>query len=274
MSMQMGQTRSDGSFQVAGVAPGVYNITARPMAPPSGQQEVALGQLTVASEDLDNVLLVLSRGAIARGTIVSDDGTPLPFRPAAVRLAPTPAEPNTVPMGMGMSTVNEDWTFELPGLFDRAYLRASLAEPGDWVFKGIYHRDQDVTDTPLEFVPGQTLEGFQVVFTQKATEITGLVRDDKGQSVLDATVVVFPGDSSKWKYQSRYLRTARVDQDGRFRVRNLPPFDDYRLIAVKDLEDGRSADPEFLESIRDLAARVSLNEGQTSAQDLRVQQVP
>jgi Carboxypeptidase regulatory-like domain len=274
MPPQMGQTRGDGSFQVAGIAPGTYNITARQMGPPTGQQEVALAQLTVSNEDIDNVLLVLARGAVARGTISSDDGTPLPFQPGMVRVMQMPAEPNTARMGMSMPTVNDDWTFELPGLFERGFLRASIADSGDWFFKGVYHRDQDVTDTPLEFVPGQTVEGFQVVFSQKATEITGLVRDERGQAVLDSTVVVFPGDTSKWGYQSRYLRTSRVDQEGRFRIRNLPPHDDYRLLAVKELEDGRSADPEFLESIRDFAARVTLREGQTSTQDLKIQQVP
>jgi hypothetical protein len=112
------------------------------------------------------------------------------------------------------------------------------------------------------------------VFTKKTTELTGLVRDDKAQPVIDSAIVVFPGDPARWSFQSRYVRTTRVDQDGRFRFKNLPPYDDYRLVAVRDLEEGRWSDPEFLESLGDLAVRVSLGEGQTAVQDLKVMRAP
>jgi hypothetical protein len=274
MMMGGAQTRADGSFQLTGLAPGSYNITARPMSPPAPLQEVAQGQLTVANEDIDNIVLVLSYGAIARGTVTTDEGTPLPLTPQMVRIMATPADPSPASMVGPPPNINDDWTFEMSGLFDRRFIRASLADAGDWFLKGVYYRDQDVTDAPFDFVPGQTLEGFQVVFTRKVTEITGVVRGDKGQAVLDSSIVIFPGDSSRWTFQSRYLRTARVDQEGRFRVRNLPPYDDYRIVAVRDLEEGRSSDPEFLESVRDIAAPVALNEGQTAVQDLKVQPLP
>jgi hypothetical protein len=273
MMMTNAQTRADGTFQLAGIAPGSYNVTARPMGMPGPRQEIGQAHLTVGNEDVDNFMIVLSHGAIARGVITSDEGTALPVSPQSVRIFASQAEPIAVNFGTP-STVNDDWTFEMSGLFDRRLMRASLAEPGDWSLKGVYYRDQDVTDTPVEFQPGQTLEGFQVVFTRKVTEVTGLVRDEQGRPVLDSSIVIFPGDSARWTFQSRYLRTARVDQDGRFRLRNMPPHDDYRIVAVRELEEGRWSDPEFLESMRDLAARVTLGEGQTAVQDLKVQQVP
>ena len=98
--------------------------------------------------------------------------------------------------------------------------------------------------------------------------------DEKSQPVRDAQIVVFPNDAARWTWGSRYVRLARVDQSGRFRVRNLPPYDEYRVIAVRDLEDGRHSDPEFLNEVRDGAARVLLREGQTAVQDLKVQRVP
>jgi hypothetical protein len=276
MMMSSAQTRGDGTFQLVGLAPGSYNVTARPMGMPGPRQEVGQARLTVTNEDVDNFLIVMSTGATARGIITTDEGTPLPMTPQAVRLFANPADPNPgfLVGAPSMPTVHDDWTFEMSGLFDRRFIRASLAEMGDWFLKGVYYRDQDVTDTPLEFVPGQSLEGLQVVFTRKVTEVTGLVRDDKGQAVLDSSIVIFPGEAERWTYQSRYIRTARVDQEGRYRLRNLPPHDDYRLVAVRELEEGRWSDPEFLESVRETAARVTLDEGQTAVQDLKVQQVP
>jgi hypothetical protein len=276
MMMSSAQTRADGTFQLAGLAPGSYNVTARPMGIPGPRQEIGQVRLTVGNEDVDNLMIVMAAGALARGSITTDEGTPLPVAPQRVRLFASSADPmpDFTASGPSMPIVNDDWTFEMGGLIDRRFIRASLAEPGDWFLKAVYYRDQDVTDTPYEFVPGQVLEGFQVVFTRKVNEVTGLVRDEKGQPVLDSSIIIFPGEPSQWTFQSRYMRTARVDQEGRFRLRNLPPHDDYRIVAVRGLEEGRWTDPEFLESVRELAARVTLNEGQTAVQDLKVQQVP
>lgn len=274
MSMMSGaQTRGDGTFQLAGLPPGNYTINARSAMNPMAS-EVGSVRITVGSDDLDNVLIVTSRGGIARGVITADDGSALPIKPQAVRIFPQNPDPTMDFMGGMPPTVNDDWTFEMPGLFGPRLLRASLAEPGEWFVKGVYLRGQDVTDTPIDFVPGQAVEGLQIVFTRKVTEITGMVRDDKGQPVLGANVVIFPGDSARWTFASRYMRTIGVDQQGRFSVKNLPPFDDYRIVAVTDLETGRGTDPEFLEAVRDASERVQLDEGSTKAQDLKVVRAP
>jgi hypothetical protein len=268
------QTRGDGTFHVVGLAPGSYTMTARSMSNPM-LSEVGQMRVTVGSEDLDHRLITTSPGSMARGVVKTDDGSPLPVRPQLIRIFAAPSDPIPEPMGGGPPpTVNEDGSFEMTGLFNRRFIRPSFAEPNqEWSVKGVYWHDQDISDTPLEFTPGQNVDGLEVIFTKKVTELTGLVRDDKGQPALDSSIVVFPGDSSRWTYQSRYLRTARVDQDGRFRIR-LPAHDDYRVVAVRELEEGRSADPEFLESVRDLASRVSLREGQTAVQDLKVMRAP
>ena len=123
----------------------------------------------------------------------------------------------------------------MTGLFNRRLIRATFAEANaEWFLKGVYWRDQDVTDTPIEFTPGQSVEGLDVVFTKKATELTGLVRDDKGQSRDRQRHRRLPWRFERVGGQSRFVRTSRVDQDGRFRLKNLPPYDDYRVIAVRD----------------------------------------
>ncbi len=240
------QTRGDGTFQLAGLAPGTYTITTRPMGNPTAS-EAGQVRLTVGGEDIDNVLITMSAGAIARGVVRTDDGSPLPVRAQLIRVMASPADPISEPMMGGMPpTINEDGSFELSGLFNRRLVRAAFTEPNmDWALKAVYLRDQDVTDTPIEFVPGQNIDGLEIVFTRKITEVTGLVRDDKGQPILDSTVVIFPNDSSRWSFQSRYVRTARVDQDGRFKLRNLPPYDEYRIVAVRDLEEGAGRIPSF-----------------------------
>jgi hypothetical protein len=49
----------------------------------------------------------------------------------------------------------------------------------------------------------------------------------------------------------------------------MPPHD-YLVVAVKDLEPGQAQDPEFLDSVRPQAQRVSLGENETRVQDLKI----
>jgi hypothetical protein len=49
---------------------------------------------------------------------------------------------------------------------------------------------RDVTDTPLPFgAANQSIEGVDVVLTDRVSEVTGRVVDARGRGVADATVV-------------------------------------------------------------------------------------
>jgi hypothetical protein len=230
-------------------------------------------RVTVGSEDVDNVLIVTGRGAIARGMVTTDDNTAPPFRPQLVSLFARPIEPDAMPMGGGDSRVNDDWSFELSGLSDRRMLMVSLAESPDWGLKSITLNGTDVTDTPLEFVPGQLVEGLHIVLTRKRTELSGNILDANSRPDTDATVIAFAQDSKKWTPASRFIRTARTNQDGRYNLRGLPP-EDYFVVAIRDIESGEWQDPEILDSLRDLATRVTFNEGETKVQDLKTAKRP
>ena len=53
-------------------------------------------------------------------------------------------------------------------------------------------------------------------------------------------------------------------------ARNLPPLDDYLVIAVQNLESGQAGDPEFLKRAQEEAKSFSLNEGETKAVDIKL----
>jgi hypothetical protein len=110
----------------------------------------------------------------------------------------------------------------------------------------------------------------QIVLTKKITTLSGLVTDSRGNPVLDSTVVVFPADDKLWTFQSRFIKAARPDQDGRYRITALPGPGSYRAIALQGLEDGQAGDPEFLASIRDQATKLELGEGETKSVDVKL----
>ena len=261
---------ADGTFQIPNVAPGRYILNVRPMGMPNPADEFAALPLTVGNDDVDNVMVATSVGGTARGVVVTDTGEPPSFRPEQVQVMANSPEPMMMAAGnAGPTRVNDDFTFELTSLFDRRLIRGAVMGPG-WYLKEVRFDGQDITDEGYEFVPGRNLEGLQVVFTQKTTDLSGLVTDSGGKPVLDAAVIVFPSNREKWKFQSRYLRTARPDTQGRYSINSLPPGEDYLVIAVQNLENGQAGDPEFLGRAKEEAKPFTLNEGETKAVDIKL----
>ena len=263
-----GRLEQTGQFHLTNVAPGRYQVQAR-----SGQRadgELAKMDLVVGAEDVEGLVLVTQPGAKATGTVVSDTGDPFDFRPPQLQIAARVADGDTQAIGGGggAARVGDDWSFELNNLTDARLIRAGT--PPGWTLKSVVLNGQDITDTPVEFPPGQTVTGLQVMLTKKVSSLSGLVSDAKGQPVLDATVVVFPADEKLWIYQSRFIKAARPDQEGRYRMTAMPAGEHYLVVALQGLEDGQAGDPEFLATVKELGAKFSLGEGETKAVDVKL----
>ena len=137
--------------------------------------------------------------------------------------------------------------------------------------KAVRLNGTDVTDTGIEVRPNEDVSGVEIELTTQVSELSGMVADARGQTVKDYSVVVFARDSARWTFGSRYFGGRPPDQDGRFKVRNLPPGD-YYAIALDYVEPGAGTDPEFLEKIRDRATPFSMTEGRH--QDARSESGP
>jgi hypothetical protein len=275
MNMSNAMVAGDGTFQFANIAPGRYSLQVRPTGMPGPNTEFANLVVTVGNDDIDNLIISTSIGAIARGVVITDDGTPPAFRHDQVQLFPQATDPNGNFMGGMPGKVNEDYSFEITGLSDRRLLRASVnngqvAGSGGWYMKAVLFDGEDVTDHGIDFAPGRNYEGLQIVMTQKVTDLSGLVTDDRNRPIVDATVIVFPANKELWTFASRYVRTARPDTNGRYDIRTLPPSDDYMVIAVQNLESGQGGDPEFLARAIDEAKKLTLAEGETKAVDIKL----
>jgi hypothetical protein len=271
IAMQQGgngnRVDGNGTFRMSNVAPGRYILQAR--AGGAREFELARMDLTVGSDDVGGLTLVTAPAAIVNGNIVSDTGEPFDFRPSQLSIAARAASPDAAPLGgPAAARVADDWTFSLRSAGDAVLVRTGL--PQGWALKSISLNGQDITDTAVEFPQGQTVNGMQVVLTKKITTVSGLVADSRGNPALDSTVVVFPADDRLWTFQSRFIKAARPDQDGRYRVTGLPGSTSYLVVALQGLEDGQAGDPEFLASIKDQATGFELGEGDTKSVDIKL----
>jgi hypothetical protein len=86
----------------------------------------------------------------------------------------------------------------------------------------------------------------------------------------DYTVVVFSDDPQYWTLPfTRWVNGTRPDQEGRFRVRNLPAGS-YNIVAVDYIEAGAWGDPELLDRLKSHAKRITLSDGGSEKVDLKL----
>jgi Carboxypeptidase regulatory-like domain len=275
MQMTTARVSESGQFRLTNVAPGRYvaqvrtNIGGGRGGGRSEPGEVGRQEIAVGGDDLDGVVIVTGPGARVTGMVTTDGQSSI--RAQQVQVGARLAEPDqSMPGGGGNSRINDDWTFEMSGLFDARLFRVAL--PQGWTLKSVTLNGQDITDTPIELPPGQTVTGLQIAISDKITNISGRVTDIRGNPITDVTVVVFPAEESRWAYQSRFVRTARPGQDGQYQMSGLPPYDRYLVVAVQGLEDGQAGDADFLASLRSQGTEFSLDEGATRSVDLRFRQ--
>jgi protocatechuate 3,4-dioxygenase beta subunit len=255
--------RPDGTFSFATLTPGDYVFRTEPTA---ARKEVAIGQVTVGSDDITNLRLVALPPAIVSGRVLVDPSTPLPsigFSLVAL------IENQRMPGGLQPARIGDDLSFEMTAAPGRNRIGAMNLPPG-WTIRSARIKSVDVMDDGFEVKAGEQITGVDVELTNKVTAIAGLVTNARGEPAKDYTLLMFPADSKRWKTGSRYLRTARPDQDGRFRTTGVVPAD-YYIIAIEKLESGQVYDPEFLERVRSKATNITVGEGETRTVDLKIQ---
>ena len=269
-------TDADGRFTINNVPPGPYVITANssfsagviagmqagnPNAgPPPAMREImergpetATMSIVVAGDNVSDLALTTRRGGVLVGTFVADAGVvrPLPNGVSAVvRPAKGGGGPSMMQGGRGSG-------FRLAGMSGPFYVGIN-GLPDDWAVSQITVDGVDVTDEPID-LKGQTSSA-RVVLTDRITTISGIVQT-RGNSA-NYSVVVFPDDTNRWSYPSRYIKTARANERGQFRISGLPPNERYSAVAVDFLEEGEEQDPQFLERLRSRAMTFSLREGE------------
>ncbi len=259
--MSAGTVSADGSFTLINVAPGEQTLQAEvnPRAP-GDQRESASVPVTVAGTDITGLRITTSPGATIGGSVVFEGTSPRngePIPRITVQDA-RPGEPGAIFFNQDSSNglIAEDGTFTIKGIAPREFLFRSNT-PQAWTLKSVTLDGDDITDVPIRVTESGKLGTVKVVLTDKVTDVSG----------------TDPAEEKEGMAATRYIRTARPDQNGGFRIRALPPGR-YLAAAVEQLEQGREWDPEFIRRFRDAAKPVTLVEGQTLTLSLTLTNVP
>lgn len=268
-----GPIRPDGTFVINGVAPGEYTLRGNaPPSAPGSPAEVLMATVSVAGEDVTGVVLTPLQPTKITGKITLDPPSGW-LQPSMVRVMASPKEPGQAFFGPGGGppVVHDDFTFELPGSPGTMLIRAMPMQPTPttWTLKSVRLDNQEVIDSGVEIVAGRDLAGLEIVLTNRVQIVSGLVTNAKGETAPDATVLIF-SQNREQRTTGRFAGTGRLDQNGRYTVRNLPTGD-YFAVALDYVDPNRRfGDPQYLEELSQVAARFSLREGETRTLDLKL----
>jgi len=296
-----GQLKPDGTFAISNMPPGDYLLRANmrptpvpPSAPgaprpPAPRPEVATAVVTVSGSDVSGVRLAPAMPATVTGRVVFDNpSAAVSLQAATIRVMPQLLNPNDSeaignPLQSPPSPLKDDFTFELqiaPGV---VMLRPNI--PGGppavstgpvgaptqpmWLLKSLRVNGSDVTNTGLELRPGEHVSGVEITMTNRPPEVSGIVTASGNTPASGFSVIIFAQDRDLWSMPGPGLSAMmRTDQTGHFSTRNLRPGR-YYILAVYELEQGSSGDPEFLQAAMSRATAFSLSEGETKTLELR-----
>jgi hypothetical protein len=272
-----GRITGDGSFSIGNVPPGRYVLRARGAPPGGGRGRGQNGgepplygslPLSVNGQDVDNVTVQLAVGATLSGTIAFPPGQ-APTEPTQMRVTAPSVDADAFGGPSSNALVDKDGRFTLAGVPEGEHLIRINGGLRGMTLKAVTVGGRDVTDLPIQLRSGQRVTDVTITLTDRVTELDGTVTNAQNAPAPEYTMLVFPADSTLWRPQSRQIQTTRPDQTGKFRIRGLPPGD-YFLAAVDPAEPGEWFDPAYLEAHKTGATRVTLGEGQTLTQDLRI----
>ena len=283
--MGPGTTRSgkDGAFTLNSVPPGDYLLQARSLqvitrtqgdnvmmfratAMAGSDHETGTMPIAVGGEDVSNVVLATTKGGSAVGQLVFDG--PKPASITGIVVSNFAMDFDSSSFG-GVASVKEDGTFEIKGVSGTRIVRVGSLPPG-WTLKSVKLNGTDITDTGVEFKPGETTSGLEIELSPKSTTINGGVTSADGSVLKDYTVVIFSDSPEHWRHpNTRWVSGTRPDQEGRFRIQHLPPGT-YLAVAVDYLPTGEWGDPEILDRLKVRGHRFTLGEGATETLSLKL----
>lgn len=259
-------TTADGRFFFPRVLPGRYEIHARMpgyVDRPGEEPQAAILPVTVAGADLTDVAIQLSRGGRPTGIVVPPEGAT--GSPKDVGFVAQPIGDTFVfGVGFGTEPLKEDWTFEWPFLIAPRVIRTQRA-PDGWYVSSVIRDEVDVTDTPTLF---RETDRVRIVLASDAASVRGTAIRADGQAADDYTVILFPEDPGKWNVWSRFIHTARPDQNGEFRL-TAPPGQ-YFIAAVTAVAQDQWFDADFLRQLKAAAMQVTLEPRVARALSLKV----
>jgi hypothetical protein len=275
-------TDHQGRFTFPAVAFGSYVVKAwrLPQILVIGQEPLPVDTTLWAEVPLSvgdsptDITINLRPGSTVAGRVVLE-GTTAPVPPQRFQTPLSVAFEPLWPLAFGSrlaTRVTATWEFITQGLPPGRYvpkLPNNFSIPG-WYFASATRDGKDLITSPL-VLDGAAVSGIVITFTDRRTEMSGLVTDPAGKPDSTATVIVFPAEYEQWiqnGLSAIAARTAGVSHMGTYAMTDLRPGDYLAVAVTGELADDWQ-EAAFVRSLAQRATRVTLSAGTAKRQDLR-----
>jgi hypothetical protein len=292
-----------GRFRFHGVTPGTYVVRAYrviptgptfafiprpPGAPPgvdvetvpppenAGPSMFAEVPVTVGSQHVDGIAVVLQPGARISGRVLFDGPTaPAAAQLQRVTLALKPlngALPIASTQGAPVARVGADGRFSSTEYPPGRY-HVDITPPAGWTVASIRSGQDDLLGRAIT-LDTRDVTDVVVTFTDRATTLSGTVRAADPGHGAESTILVVPANLEDWLATGMSpLRTATFDvpASGAYRLPITVPGD-YVIVALTP-ELTISMEPEFLKRATPSGVRVTIAAGESKTQPLTISRI-
>ena len=227
----------------------------------------------VGDEDVTDVGLRVRRGLRLVGSVEFEGTTAAPAPEQLPRFSISLRSEQGIIPGLASPTrVNAGAQFETHGHpAGRYFLTASSQVPG-WTMASAMWGGKDISQTAVE-LDDSDIQGVVVTFSDRRTEVRGVVRTTATAADPNALVLVVPADTRAWitgGMNPRLTASARTNTTGVYVINALPPGD-YRIVALSEDVAIEARDPAFIEQVARQGVSLSLRHGEQRTQDLRTE---
>lgn len=250
---------SDGPFEIAGVLPGSYTLSAYWFD--DGRRYQARQSIEVGNANVEGVSLTIGTGIQIYGRIVWDGKPSMDRDELVVNLA---AADSRISFNAPARVLGS--SFILREVFEGTYHLGVQGQSKDCYIKSIHYGSSEALENGFTVVRG-TQPSLEVTISSRGAHVSGAVTDNDNLPVTGVWVVLVPDEAHR--DQSRLYQKVATDQYGHYLLRGILPGD-YKIFCWDEVEDGAWEDPDFLKTFEDRGQKISVEDADTKTADVVV----
>lgn len=261
MGGTMATIRTDGQFEIRGVSPGSYYLTAFVFNQENPQ--MARMEVEVGDSDVDGLSLTTQAGRTFSGSIRVEGKSDFKVSDLTVWLQPPQGQGMFFGPGQGPTKI--DGTFQLKNIGDDDYTLRVMGLQSDMYVKSARVGSEDVLENGFNInrVKGSSLD---IVVSANGGTLDGTVNKDDN-TYQGAQVVLIPERTGRAKPER--AKTATTDQNGKFTMKGIKPGH-YKLYAFEDIENGSWEDPDVIRKYEGDGKSIDFSEGAHKMETLKL----
>ena len=199
--------------------------------------------VTLADRDVNDVPIIMQPAVLVSGHVIFESTSAKRPENLSQHVA-LDATPVGALAGVSRhAKVDDEGAFEIRGLARGEYFIRPGAPPAGWYIKAVMSAGHDLLSWPLDLTSIGDVDDLEVIYTDKPTEIGGVVYNGLRSPAAGATIVIFPAEPSYRGTAGQHpdrVRAIRATNTGGFHVVALPAGD-YYIAAIDEIRGRRVA---------------------------------